>query len=161
MLCYTRHSVLITQYFLMAESNQPISLISDHLFADLATELLRQGKSVRFRAPGRSMYPTIKEQEIITVEPIEPSKVKKGDIILYRSDAGVVAHRVLHIIETEPSMAQSSSLSPQSLSLPIQSSVLSPHYSFILRDDTWGATSSQIEGSPGFGEGRFGREKRL
>jgi len=91
------------------------------------------------------MYPTIKEEEIITVEPIEPSKVKKGDIILYRSEAGVVAHRVLHIIETEPSMAQPSSLSPQSLSLPTQSSVLSPHYSFTLRDDTWGATSSQIE----------------
>ena len=51
----------------MAESDQPVSLTSVHLFADLATELLRQGKSVRFRAPGRSMYPTIKEEEIITV----------------------------------------------------------------------------------------------
>jgi signal peptidase I len=30
------------------------------------------------------MYPTIKEGEIITVEPIKPSQVKPGDIILYQ-----------------------------------------------------------------------------
>jgi signal peptidase I len=141
----------------MAESNQSISLVSVHLFAELATDLLRQGKSVRFRAPGRSMYPTIKEGEIITVEPIEPAAVRKGDIILCHSDAGVVAHRVVHIIETElppPCLLdnshlvlspQTSSLGPHPSSLSTQCTSLSPHYCFVLRDDTWSASPSQFE----------------
>jgi len=66
-------------------------------FADLATELLERGHSVRFQAPGRSMHPTIKEGETITVEPTAPSEVKKGDIILYRGESGVIAHRVVRI----------------------------------------------------------------
>jgi len=66
-------------------------------FADLATELLERGHSVRFQAPGRSMHPTIKEGETITVEPTAPSEVKKGDIILYRGESSVIAHRVVRI----------------------------------------------------------------
>jgi hypothetical protein len=70
-------------------------------FADLATELLERGHSVRFQAPGRSMHPTIREGETITVEPVEPSAVKRGDIILYRSESGVIAHRVICIEKQE------------------------------------------------------------
>jgi hypothetical protein len=40
------------------------------------------------------MYPTIRENEAITVEPVAPQDVKVGDIILYRSGESVVAHRV-------------------------------------------------------------------
>ena len=64
---------------------------------DLSTELFARGLSVRFRAPGWSMRPTIRDGEIITVEPIEASEVKKGDIILYRTNEGVIAHRVVGI----------------------------------------------------------------
>jgi hypothetical protein len=53
-----------------------------YLFADVSTELLRSGQGIRFRAPGRSMYPTIKEGETITVQPVAPSVVRRGDIIL-------------------------------------------------------------------------------
>lgn len=76
---------------------QPSSLNSNHLLLDLSTELLGRGKRVRFRAPGRSMYPTIRENEAITVEPVEPRHVKVGDIILFRSGESVVAHRVIRI----------------------------------------------------------------
>ena len=76
---------------------QPSSLNSNHLLLDLSTELLGRGKRVRFRAPGRSMYPTIRENEVITVEPVAPLDVKVGDIILYRSGESVVAHRVMRI----------------------------------------------------------------
>ena len=44
-----------------------------------------------------NIKPTIKEGETITVEPIAPEAVKKGDIILYRTPGGVVAHRVVGI----------------------------------------------------------------
>ncbi len=56
------------------------------LLLDLSNELLRNGQSVRFSAPGRSMYPTIREGEPITVQPVSPSAVQKGDIILYLKD---------------------------------------------------------------------------
>ncbi len=60
------------------------------------------------------MYPSIREGELITVEPVVPSDVKLGDIVLYRSQRGVIAHRVVG-------------------SSPAQSSVLSPRY--FLRGD--------------------------
>ncbi len=53
------------------------------------------------------MYPSIREGELITVEPVVPSDVKLGDIVLYRSQRGVIAHRVVG-----SSLAQSSVLGP-------------------------------------------------
>ncbi len=61
------------------------------------------------------MYPSIREGELITVEPVVASDVTVGDIVLYRSERGVIAHRVVG-------------------SSPTQSSVLSPHH-FLLRGD--------------------------
>lgn len=65
------------------------------LFLDVSSELLCRGHRVRFRAYGRSMQPTIREGEAITVEPVEPARLIWGDIILYRSDRGVMAHCIV------------------------------------------------------------------
>ena len=70
---------------------------SPKVFPDITAELLEGGHSIRFRAPGRSMLPTIKEGEAITVEPVELSAVRTGDIILYRNGNSVIAHRVVQI----------------------------------------------------------------
>jgi signal peptidase I len=43
------------------------------------------------------MYPTICDGDLITVEPIKPSDVIVGEIILYRHENVVVAHRVVNI----------------------------------------------------------------
>ena len=86
-------------------------------FVDTSVDLLCRGHRVRFSAPGRSMHPTIREGETITVEPLDPRDVKKGDIILYRSNSGVTAHRVVCIekadISGEP--AQSSKVSNETI----------------------------------------------
>ena len=66
------------------------------IFVDLMGELLSPGKSVRFRPHGKSMHPTIQEGEVIAVEPVKPSDVKRGDILLYRC-RGVTAHRVVQV----------------------------------------------------------------
>ena len=81
---------------------------SDRLFFDTSVELLREGRGVKFEAPGDSMYPTICDGDLITVEPIKPSDVVVSDIILYRHENGVVAHRVVSI-----EAPQSSAPSPQ------------------------------------------------
>ncbi len=64
------------------------------------------------------MYPSIREGELITVEPVVARDVKRGDIVLYRSERGLIAHRV---VSTDQPLS------------PTQSSVLSPHY--FLRGD--------------------------
>jgi hypothetical protein len=77
---------------------QPPSLAaSGALLRDLSADLLGCGYDVRFRAPGRSMHPAIREGETITVRPVSPSAVRRGDIILYRWQQGVIAHRVVGI----------------------------------------------------------------
>lgn len=90
-----------------------------HLFIDVSTELLRQGQSVRFRAPGLSMHPAIKERETITVAPIAPFDIKRGDILLYLVGRKIVAHRVVSI-KREKSNFTSQSPYPSSANFAIQ-----------------------------------------
>lgn len=66
-------------------------------FADLTAELLSRGNTVRFRAGGTSMVPIIRGEEVITVEPVVPSDIRPGEIILCRLERGVTAHRVLQV----------------------------------------------------------------
>ncbi len=70
---------------------------ASNLLLDLTTELLSQSTTVRFRPSGRSMYPSIREGELITVEPVAASDVKLADIVLYRSERGLIAHRVVEV----------------------------------------------------------------
>ena len=68
------------------------------MFPDLVTDLLNDGYRVRFNAPGHSMYPTIMANESVLVEPVDPVEIHKGDIILYRSNGSLIAHRVMGIL---------------------------------------------------------------
>ncbi len=92
--------------------SQSSSLGPHHLFADVCVGLLNQGQSVRFKANGWSMHPTICDGEMINVEPVLPSQVRHGDIILYRSPRGITAHRVIHV-----QREMNSALSPHCSSL--------------------------------------------
>ncbi len=78
-------------------SSEYVKRFPQQLFIDMSTELLRQGKNVRFQAPGLSMHPAIKEGETITVAPIAPFDIKRGDILLYIAGRKVIAHRVVSI----------------------------------------------------------------
>jgi signal peptidase I len=71
------------------------------MFKELVTDLLKDGHKVSFSAPGHSMYPTIMANESVVVEPVEPLKVHKGDIILYRSGGSLIAHRVLGVVRDD------------------------------------------------------------
>ena len=65
------------------------------MFNEITGELLRSGNRVRFRAVGASMQPTIEDGELITVAPVEPAAVKRGDILLYQGERGFIAHRLV------------------------------------------------------------------
>jgi len=79
---------------------------ASNLLLHLTTELLSRGTTVRFRPSGRSMYPSIREGELITVEPVVPSDVQLGDIVLYRSERGLIAHRVVEIASRDARIFQ-------------------------------------------------------
>ncbi|MGD8686614.1 MAG: signal peptidase I [Syntrophobacterales bacterium] len=61
--------------------------------------MLSLGLGVRFRAPGTSMHPTIRHGDLITVEPVSPANLERGDIILYRFQDSFIAHRIVNIEE--------------------------------------------------------------
>jgi len=74
------------------------------MFLEASHELLREGYGVRFCAGGRSMFPTIRDGEMITVAPVTSADVKLNDIVLYHFQThvrqGVMAHRVVRIERT-------------------------------------------------------------
>ena len=109
------------------------------MFSELITDLLQQGYKVSFRAPGHSMFPTIMANETIVVEPIDPATVRLGDIILYRTNGRIIAHRVVGI-NVHPDDRPSTHSD-----LAAQSSVLSPHCLFILRGDASAACDAPVK----------------
>jgi hypothetical protein len=90
---------------------------------------LQEGYRVNFSAPGHSMFPTIMANEAIMVEPIDPETVRMGDIILYRTNGRLIAHRVVGI-----NMFSGNRSSLHS-DFDTQSSTLSPHPLFTFRGD--------------------------
>jgi hypothetical protein len=79
--------------------------VRSSMFFKVTVDLLKSGQSVRFQAPGRSMTPTIREDETITINPVSASMVRKGDIVLYSNITGVIAHRVVRIEKNVASLA--------------------------------------------------------
>ncbi|MCE9616185.1 MAG: S24/S26 family peptidase [Lentisphaerae bacterium] len=69
---------------------------SEPAFAALVGDLLRDGCTIRFRADGRSMHPSLRAGDVLTVRRIETNRLRRGDVVLYQHPgAGVIAHRIL------------------------------------------------------------------
>ncbi len=98
------------------------------LFSELLEETLNRGHSIRFRAPGDSMYPTIRNGDILTVTPIETASITIGDIILYRHKSGVTAHRVVRTHQAKRRDSLSILNTQRSQTSAPQTQTLSPLY---------------------------------
>jgi hypothetical protein len=59
----------------------------------LVGDSLKNGRAVRFRAPGRSMHPTIRHAEMVIVAPLTPAGLALGDIVLSRCGEKLTVHR--------------------------------------------------------------------
>jgi signal peptidase I len=68
---------------------------------DVCTELLGEGFCINFHTPGQSMYPTIRDGEKVSVEPVLERDIKRGDILLYKCHGRLIAHRVIRIHSRE------------------------------------------------------------
>lgn len=74
-------------------------MISDAILRELLFELLNEGKKVRFRAKGWSMYPSIRDGELVTVTPVGLGDIKAGDVLAYQNKKTkkIVVHRLINI----------------------------------------------------------------
>ena len=65
-------------------------------FRELAARILDGGSVLRFRAYGASMYPFIKDGDIIEVWRVDASAVRRGDVVLcHQRNGRIVVHRVV------------------------------------------------------------------
>ena len=73
-------------------------------FIELSKEVLDRGGCLRFRAGGGSMHPFVRDEDVITVSPIENSSIQIGDVV-FCSTAGnrVIVHRVINKYKKEDS----------------------------------------------------------
>lgn len=65
-------------------------------FLELSSEILNKGNYLRFQAKGCSMFPAVRDGDILNVEPVKEEEIRLGDIIFYRTaDKRMSVHRVI------------------------------------------------------------------
>lgn len=66
---------------------------------DISQSLLSEGKTIRIKAHGYSMYPCIKPGSLILIEPVSNKGLpRQGEIIAIRRENGLVVHRLTKIV---------------------------------------------------------------
>jgi signal peptidase I len=66
---------------------------------DIGLTLLSEGKTIRIKAHGYSMYPSIKPGSLILIEPLNIKGMPRpGEIIAIRREKGLIVHRFSKII---------------------------------------------------------------
>jgi hypothetical protein len=75
---------------------------SRNILKNVGIKLLSEGKTIRIKAHGYSMYPCIKPGSLIIIEPINiKGAPKPGEIVAIKRENGLVVHRVSGIIIKE------------------------------------------------------------
>ena len=73
---------------------------SNHsIVKNIGLTLLSEGKTIRIKAHGYSMYPCVKPGSLILIEPLNIKGLPhKGEIVAIRREAGLIVHRLIKII---------------------------------------------------------------
>jgi hypothetical protein len=61
---------------------------------DAAAARVAAGATVEFRPTGSSMVPLVRSRQLVTVAPVDPTRVEAGDIVLARVAGTVYLHLV-------------------------------------------------------------------
>ena len=67
---------------------------------ELGKQLVDAGVSFRFEARGWSMYPLIRDQDVLEVAPVVFGELGAGDVVFFRSGSRLLAHRVVGTVAT-------------------------------------------------------------
>lgn len=71
--------------------------INNRLIVDFAESILENDQYVSIKMKGYSMYPTLRPDDIGVIEHCAPENLKTGDIIVFKSNRHLVAHRLIAI----------------------------------------------------------------
>jgi signal peptidase I len=63
----------------------------------LVAEVVRATGSAKLKVTGLSMLPAIWPGDVLTVNKISPKMLERGQIVLYRGDGKLTAHRVVQV----------------------------------------------------------------
>ena len=78
--------------------------LSHTVLKEIGFSLLAEGKTIRVKAEGFSMYPSIKPGSVIFIEPFKKGTGPvPGEIIAWKREAGFVVHRVVGNFEKDNS----------------------------------------------------------
>jgi signal peptidase I len=70
-----------------------------NILKNVGYNLLSEGKSIRIKAHGYSMYPHIRPGSIVLIEPLKiKGKPVPGEILAIKRSGGLVIHRLIKII---------------------------------------------------------------
>jgi GNAT superfamily N-acetyltransferase len=70
---------------------------------EISDLLLRHG-TFRFRVAGWSMYPALRKGDRMTVEPVRPSQLRIGDLIVFHLRGRLICHRLVALEGAEPEL---------------------------------------------------------
>jgi signal peptidase I len=66
---------------------------------NMGTSLLSDGTTIRIKAHGYSMYPSVKPGSLLIIEPIKvKGDPKPGELIVVKRESGLIVHRLVKIV---------------------------------------------------------------
>lgn len=72
------------------------------MLENVGLKLLSEGKTIKIKAHGYSMYPCIKPGSVVFIEPLGiKGKPRKGEILAVRRKGGLIVHRLTGILEKD------------------------------------------------------------
>ena len=79
--------------------NGAIAVSAVDLLHSLFFDIFREGKSIRFVLSGQSMYPVLREGDVLTVKPITFQEAEFGDVLTcqHRTTQKITVHRVVKV----------------------------------------------------------------
>ena len=72
------------------------------IIRDIGFSLLAEGKVIKIRADGYSMYPSVKPGSLVHIHPVtEDATPMPGEIVAWKRESGFVVHRLISIIKND------------------------------------------------------------
>jgi signal peptidase I len=66
---------------------------------NMGTSLLADGTTIRIKAHGYSMYPSVKPGSLLIIEPLKlKGDPKPGELIVIKRESGLIVHRLVKIV---------------------------------------------------------------
>jgi signal peptidase I len=88
----TQYEELLTSETMSEESQQRLEL-----GCELVTDVARSFETVCLKVTGSSMIPAIWPGDVLTARNCDIHEIQPGQIVLYRRQKGLVAHRATHV----------------------------------------------------------------